>query len=147
MQDWRDNAAVVFTIITVIFLPLSFVASVFGMNTSDVRDMELTQWVFWTTAIVFTILVVLITVYFVDVPPLWRWLERKGGDNGRDKVVSQPTQQSKSNFFADLARHSGGIAYADDETGLDARRNETMKTEDLMASDAEDSSTASEEEE
>ena len=146
VQDWRDNAAVVFTIITVIFLPLSFVSSVFGMNTSDVRDMELTQWVFWTSATVFTILVILITVYFVDVPPLWRWLERKSGDDGRDKVVPQPTQRSRSHFFAGLARHSGGFADADDGTGLDVQRNDTMKAEDLMASDGQDSSTTSDEE-
>ena len=144
VQDWRDNAAVVFTIITVIFLPLSFVSSVFGMNTSDVRDMELTQWVFWTSAIVFTILVILITVYFVDVPPLWRWLERKGGDNGRDRAVTQPTQRSRSHFFAGLARHSGGFADADDGMGLDAQQNDTIKAEDLMASDAQESSTNSE---
>jgi hypothetical protein len=67
VQDWRDNAAVVFTIITVIFLPLSFVASVFGMNSADIRDMALTQWVFWVSACSFTVVVVLITVYFVDV--------------------------------------------------------------------------------
>ena len=36
--------------------------------------MALTQWMFWTSAIVFTIAVVLITVYSMDVPPLWRWL-------------------------------------------------------------------------
>ena len=146
VQDWRDNAAVVFTIITVIFLPLSFVASVFGMNTADVRNMELTQWVFWTCAIVFTVIVVLITVYFVDVPPLWRWLERKGGGDGREQVVPQTAQRSRSHFFAGLARHSGGIADADEGIGLDAQRNETVKAEDLMASDAQDSSAISEEE-
>jgi uncharacterized membrane protein len=146
VQDWRDNAAVVFTIITVIFLPLSFVASVFGMNTADVRDMELTQWVFWTCAIVFTIVVVIITVYFVDVPPLWRWLERKGGDDGRDQVAPQSNQQSRSHFFAGLARHSGGIADADDGTGFDAHRDQAMKAEDLMASDTQESSATSDEE-
>jgi len=144
VQDWRDNAAVVFTIITVIFLPLSFVASVFGMNTSDVRNMELTQWVFWTCAIVFTIVVVLVTVYFVDVPPLWRWLERRGGEKISDKVVTQPTQRSRSHFFAGLARHSDGIAAADDGKDWDAQRNHTMKAEDLIASDAQESSAASE---
>lgn len=116
------------------------------MNTSDVRDMELTQWVFWMSAIVFTILVVLITVYFVDVPPLWRWLERKGGHNGRDKVAPQPIQRSRSHFFAGLARHSGGLADADDRMGLDAQRDQTMKDVGQMASDGQESSTTSDEE-
>ena len=82
----------------------------------------------------------------MHVPPLWRWLERKSGDDGRDKVVPQPTQRSRSHFFAGLGRHSGGFADADDGTGLDVQRNDTMKAEDLMASDGQDSSTTSDEE-
>jgi hypothetical protein len=113
VQDWRDNAAVVFTIITVIFLPLSFVASVFGMNTADVRDMALTQWVFWVSACSFTVVVVLITVYFVDVPPLWRWLERKGDAKAGNVVPPRPTQRSKDQFFVKLARQIEDRAAAD----------------------------------
>jgi hypothetical protein len=146
VQDWRDNAAVVFTIITVIFLPLSFVASVFGMNTSDVRNMKLTQWVFWTCAIIFTVIVVLITVYFVDVPPLWRWLERKGGDRFADKVPPQPAQRSRSHFFAGLARHNGGVAAADDSMGLHARQDQATKGEDLITSSMEESSSSDDDE-
>lgn len=78
IQDWRDNAAVVFTVITIIFLPLSFVASVLGMNTSEIRSMTFNQWVFWASAIPFTLLVICVTLYFVEVPPLRRWLERNG---------------------------------------------------------------------
>lgn len=88
----------------------------------------------------------LITVYFVDVPPLWRWLERKGGGDVREQVLPQTAQCSRSHFFAGLARHSGGIADADDGMGLDAQRNETLKAEDMMAIDAQDSSATSEEE-
>lgn len=113
MQDWRDNAAVVFTIITVIFLPLSFVASVFGMNTADVRDMALTQWVFWVSACSFTVVVVLMTVYFVDVPPLWRWLERKGDAKAGNVVPPRPVQRSKDQFFVKLARQIEDRAAAD----------------------------------
>jgi len=116
------------------------------MNTSDVRDMELTQWVFWTCAIVFTVMVVLTTVYFVDVPPLWRWLERTGGDSSADKVPSQPAQRSKSHFFAGLARHSGGIAAADDATGLDARQDQATKGEDLITNSMEESSSSEDDE-
>ena len=115
------------------------------MNTSNVRDMELTQWVFWASAIVFVIVVILITVYTVDVPPLWRCLERKSSDNGSDKVVTQSAQRSSSHFFAGFARHSGGIADGDDGTGLHAQRNESMKAENLMASDEQERSTTSDE--
>lgn len=116
------------------------------MNTSDVRNMELSQWVFWTCAIVFTVIVVLITVYFVDVPPLWRWLERKGGDRTADKVPQQSAQRGRSHFFAGLARHSGGIAAADDGAGLDARQEQLSKGRDVMTSSEEESSSSSDDE-
>jgi Mg2+ and Co2+ transporter CorA len=43
----HGKAILVFTIVTIIFLPLSFVSSFFGMNFSDIRDMESTQRLFW----------------------------------------------------------------------------------------------------
>ncbi|CZT19463.1 uncharacterized protein RCC_05314 [Ramularia collo-cygni] len=109
VQDWRDNATVVFTIITIIFLPLSFVSSVFGMNTSDVRNMQLNQWVFWASAAPFTLMVILITVYFVDVPPLWRWLERTGnGDTStgstHQDAIRASTGNNRTGFLASVAR-------------------------------------------
>lgn len=38
-KDRQENAIMIFTIVTIIFLPLSFVSSVFGMNTRDIRGM------------------------------------------------------------------------------------------------------------
>lgn len=46
----HGKAILVFTIVTIIFLPLSFVSSFFGMNFSDIRDMESTQRLFWLVA-------------------------------------------------------------------------------------------------
>jgi hypothetical protein len=46
----HGKAIMVFTIVTIVFLPLSFVASYFGMNTSDIRNMQATQRLFWTVA-------------------------------------------------------------------------------------------------
>lgn len=46
----HGKAILVFTIVTIIFLPLSFVTSFFGMNFSDIRDMESTQRLFWIIA-------------------------------------------------------------------------------------------------
>jgi hypothetical protein len=52
IQEEGDSKAIlVFTLVTIIFLPLSFVASVFGMNTVDIRDMDSSQWIFWATAL------------------------------------------------------------------------------------------------
>jgi len=112
VQDWRENAAVVFTVITVIFLPLSFVTSVFGMNTSDIRDMALMQWTFWVSACSFTFIVVLLTVYFVDVPPLWRWLERKGGGDHVNEVPARAAAHNKGHSFDTIARQRQGHGIA-----------------------------------
>ena len=43
----HGKAILVFTIVTIIFLPLSFVSSFFGMNFKDIREMERTQSLFW----------------------------------------------------------------------------------------------------
>jgi Mg2+ and Co2+ transporter CorA len=56
----KNVSIFVFTIVTVVFLPLSFVTSYFGMNTSDVRDMEQGQWLFWVIGISLTITVLLV---------------------------------------------------------------------------------------
>ncbi|KAL8987816.1 MAG: hypothetical protein Q9169_008650, partial [Polycauliona sp. 2 TL-2023] len=53
-RDRQEGAILVFTIVTIIFLPLSFVSSFFGMNTSDIRSMSRPQWVFWAAAIPLT---------------------------------------------------------------------------------------------
>jgi hypothetical protein len=46
----HGKAILVFTIVTIVFLPLSFISSFFGMNFSDIRDMERTQGLFWIVA-------------------------------------------------------------------------------------------------
>lgn len=43
----NNKAIIVFTVVTIIFLPLSFVTSYLGMNTSDLRNMERGQTLFW----------------------------------------------------------------------------------------------------
>ncbi|KAF2439176.1 hypothetical protein P171DRAFT_476960 [Karstenula rhodostoma CBS 690.94] len=53
-EEDHGKAILVFTIVTVIFLPLSFVTSYLGMNTSDIRDMENKQSLFWETALPLT---------------------------------------------------------------------------------------------
>lgn len=39
-EEDHGKAILVFTVVTIIFLPLSFVTSYLGMNTSDIRDMD-----------------------------------------------------------------------------------------------------------
>lgn len=50
----HGKAILVFTVVTIIFLPLNFVSSFFGMNFRDIRDMRQTQWLFWAVALCVT---------------------------------------------------------------------------------------------
>lgn len=59
----NNKAVLVFTIVTIIFLPLSVVTSFFGMNVSDIRDMKQGQSLFWAVGIGFTAVVVLVAVF------------------------------------------------------------------------------------
>jgi hypothetical protein len=64
-EEDHGKAIMIFTIVTIIFLPLSFVTSYLGMNTSDIRDMESRQTLFWTIAIPLTT-VTLGTILFIS---------------------------------------------------------------------------------
>lgn len=61
-KDRQEGAILVFTIVTIIFLPLSFVASFFGMNTSDIRALDTPQWLFWACALPLTVIVVALAI-------------------------------------------------------------------------------------
>ncbi|KAK4210124.1 hypothetical protein QBC37DRAFT_449032 [Rhypophila decipiens] len=58
-NEGQGMAIFVFTIVTVIFLPLSFAATYLGMNTNDIRDMDRGQWTFWAIGSPLTVVVVL----------------------------------------------------------------------------------------
>lgn len=63
---------------TVIFLPLSAVSSIFGMNTVDIRDMEHGQWAYWAAAVPLTVLVMLLGLLFTgELGNLAGWIVMK----------------------------------------------------------------------
>lgn len=57
-EEDHGKAIMVFTIVTVVFLPLSFVTSYLGMNTTDIRDMGSNQSLFYIIAIPLTVVTV-----------------------------------------------------------------------------------------
>jgi hypothetical protein len=56
-EEGNTKAIRVFTLVTIIFLPLPFISSVFGMNTTDIRNMGSSQRLFWAIAIPVTALI------------------------------------------------------------------------------------------
>ncbi|KAK3317448.1 hypothetical protein B0T19DRAFT_434993 [Cercophora scortea] len=74
-KDRQERAIYAFTIVTIIFLPLSAVASIFGMNTADVRDMDLDQWAYWATAVPVTVVVVFLGLLWTgEMKTVARWV-------------------------------------------------------------------------
>lgn len=61
-QEDHGKAILVFTIVTIVFLPLSFVTSLLGMNTKDIRNLNNTQWLFWAISIPLTIVTMLVAL-------------------------------------------------------------------------------------
>lgn len=53
-DDDHGKAILVFTVVTLVFLPLSFVASFLGMNTIDIRNQTTSQTLYWIVALPLT---------------------------------------------------------------------------------------------
>jgi hypothetical protein len=60
VEEDHGKAIRLFTVVTVIFLPLTFVATVLGMNTVDIRQMENSQVVYWEIALPLTTIIILV---------------------------------------------------------------------------------------
>lgn len=87
--EGHGKAILTFTIVTIIFLPLNFVSSFFGMNVADVRDMSSTQDLFWLVACCVTVAVTGASLLFafygaalVERFKLWK-------DERRERVASR----------------------------------------------------------
>lgn len=80
-EEDHGKAIMVFTVVTVIFLPLSFATSYLGMNTADIRDMDQKQSLFWTIAIPLTFVTVgaclLIGYNGEEIRDMFMWMVRK----------------------------------------------------------------------
>ena len=50
-KESNTKAIIIFTVVTVVFLPLSFVTSYLGMNSVDIREGTFNQSLFWMIAL------------------------------------------------------------------------------------------------
>ncbi|KAL1839816.1 hypothetical protein VTJ49DRAFT_1095 [Mycothermus thermophilus] len=64
MDEGNDKSIHVFTVVTVLFLPLTFVSGFFGMNTIDIRDIDADQTLYWTVAIPVTLVTLCATLVY-----------------------------------------------------------------------------------
>ena len=81
LDDDHGKAILVFTVVTLVFLPLSFVASFMGMNTVDIRNQTTGQSLFWAVAIPVTLVVVgLSGLLGVQYDFIQEWIHRFRGD-------------------------------------------------------------------
>jgi hypothetical protein len=77
-KDRQEETMFVFTVITAIFLPLSTISSIFGMNTVDIRDMSVGQWAYWATALPVTTLILIVGLWWLgNLGSAIGWLGRK----------------------------------------------------------------------
>ncbi|KAH8819883.1 hypothetical protein F5884DRAFT_762073 [Xylogone sp. PMI_703] len=115
-KDRQEAAIYAFTIVTIIFLPLSTVASILGMNTSDVRNMPFRQWVFWATALPLTALIIAVCLIWAgEVGNFWEGVRAIWGDRKKYvRVVAKRGERDREreiveDGYVDRRRRSRGI--------------------------------------
>jgi len=101
----HGKAILVFTIVTIIFLPLSFISSFFGMNFSDIREMESTQRLFWVVAgslttgtVAFALFLAFYGSDIVDWFLGWRENRRRRADGNRRDAIPRIVERRSSGF-------------------------------------------------
>lgn len=99
-KDRQERAIYAFTIVTIIFLPLSSVASIFGINTKDVRDMDLSQWAYWATAIPVTAVVVFFGLLWTgELGNIIRWVFSFGSQARYYRQVSHKFDDDDLHYY------------------------------------------------
>ncbi|KAK1842780.1 mg2+ transporter [Colletotrichum chrysophilum] len=96
LDEGHGRAIRVFTIVTLFFLPLSFVTSFFGMNTTDVRDTKYDQRIFWSTALPVTFGVIgLAFMYGYKWDLVRAWVSRTFKSTERHATSYMAAQEQK----------------------------------------------------
>jgi Mg2+ and Co2+ transporter CorA len=81
-KDRQEKAALAFTTVTVLFLPVTLLASIFGMNSNDIRNMDEGQWLFWVIAAPLCVVGMLLWLaYLGSLSRWWRALKHIGKGN------------------------------------------------------------------
>ena len=77
MADTQDKATIIFTGVTVIFLPLSFFTSYYGMNLEGISDSSRDEHYFWKVCGTISLIIILfVTLGAFSHRPLTRRIAR-----------------------------------------------------------------------
>lgn len=83
-QDDNNKTLMIFTFVTIIFLPLSFVTGFFGMNVKGISSQTLTVTHFWIIAIPITVSVGILSLVLTlwgrisrTWDDFWKWLDSR----------------------------------------------------------------------
>lgn len=113
-KDRQETAILVFTVVNIIFLPLSFVSSFFGMNTADIRNLGTPQWIFWASALPLTAIVIGVSLFVAQkiepVEDIWnRVMNRWRGEGVSGQPLAIPTASAQqADSQAPSAQHRSG---------------------------------------
>ncbi|KAI1208460.1 uncharacterized protein F4807DRAFT_152454 [Annulohypoxylon truncatum] len=90
-KDRQEAAVYAFTMVTIIFLPLGTISSIFGMNTSDIANLESGQWLYWAVALPITALVIVAGLAWMgELSNLGQWLLRRPKNSGGRMSINSP---------------------------------------------------------
>jgi hypothetical protein len=107
----NNKAIYVFTAVTVIFLPLSFITGLLGMNTYDIRNLTHGQWLFWATALPFTLAVLIICLCIVNYKFKLKKRVRRFLLRSRVARSFRRTTQNVKSSVQDAYFHEGHAGY------------------------------------
>jgi hypothetical protein len=112
----HGKAILVFTVVTIIFLPLNFVSSFFGMNVYDIRNLQQNQGLFWIVASCVTAGVVAASLFLafeggsiLEKLVIWR-------DARRERQLTSATALRQDKTSAAATQHSFRVYGMDRDT-------------------------------
>ncbi|KAL2116560.1 hypothetical protein VTJ04DRAFT_8728 [Mycothermus thermophilus] len=107
----HSRAIRIFTVTTLIFVPLTFVSGFFGMNTNDIRDIDANQTLYWMISIPVTFVTLSIAfIYGYKADDLSDWFHNKFHRTRLDRskmAVKLPKMSTEVLSLVELGREKG----------------------------------------
>ncbi|KAM3435393.1 hypothetical protein MY4824_004859 [Beauveria thailandica] len=122
LEEGHGKAIRVFTIVTLFFLPLSFISSFFGMNVADIRETKSNQPIFWSIALPVTLGVLAIAfLYGYKWDSMVGWFESLL-DGIRESRKAQNKTAADTRVMQPLGFSRGSKQQEGKQTGAETER-------------------------